>query len=64
MKIPRDKDIHASIKRSIADIGLNYVDLFLIHTPTVGPDGRAAIWQSLVDVQAEGLIRSIGVSNL
>jgi len=42
---------------------LDYVDLFLIHTPTSGPDGRKHLWKQLEKLQKEGLATSIGVSN-
>ncbi|KAF8420388.1 NADP-dependent oxidoreductase domain-containing protein [Tirmania nivea] len=43
--------------------GDGYVDLFLIHGPTVGPEGRKAMWQALEKLMEEGGTREIGVSN-
>ncbi|KAF8448171.1 NADP-dependent oxidoreductase domain-containing protein [Terfezia claveryi] len=43
--------------------GEGYVDLFLIHNPLSGPEGRKIQWQALEKLQAEGGTREIGVSN-
>lgn len=40
-----------------------YVDLFLIHSPYAGADGRRLQWQGLEDLKREGKTRAIGVSN-
>ena len=43
--------------------GEGYVDLFLIHNPLSGPEGRKMLWQALEKLRAEGGTREIGVSN-
>lgn len=53
-----------SLRESVAKIGLGYVDLFLIHSPGSGPEGRKEIWLALEKLKEEGKTRSIGVSNL
>jgi 2,5-diketo-D-gluconate reductase A len=56
-------DAVASVHGSLERLGLDYLDLHLIHwpNPSVGKYGEA--WQALVDLQKQGLVRSIGVSN-
>ena len=49
-------------RQSLQRLGLDYVDLYLIHAPYAGPD-RVAQWRALLDIQDKGLARSIGVSN-
>jgi diketogulonate reductase-like aldo/keto reductase len=52
----------ATIEASLRALGLDRVDLWLIHWP---PGGRAApqVWEQFIQVQADGLARAIGVSN-
>ncbi|KAI0041719.1 aldo-keto reductase [Auriscalpium vulgare] len=57
------KSAYASIRRSLAASGLDYIDLYLIHGPPGGPARRRESWAELVRAQKDGLLRSIGVSN-
>jgi 2,5-diketo-D-gluconate reductase A len=52
----------ATIDASLQSLGLDRVDLWLIHWP---PSGGAAskTWEQFIQVQADGLARAIGVSN-
>jgi diketogulonate reductase-like aldo/keto reductase len=52
-------DLRASLERA----GLDYFDLYLLHSPIGGPHERAEGWRALVDAQRRGLARSVGVSN-
>lgn len=40
-----------------------YVDLFLIHSPRMGPEGIKNVWLALEKLLKEGKTKSIGVSN-
>lgn len=66
-KIPPKSTTYDSAKEAIASTlsqtGLDYVDLYLIHAPYGGKDGRTSVWKALREAQKEGKIRSIGVSN-
>ena len=53
----------ASVRGSLERLGLDYLDLQLIHWPNPSVDKYVEAWRALVDVQREGLVRSIGVSN-
>jgi 2,5-diketo-D-gluconate reductase A len=48
---------------SLKKLGLDYLDMFLIHWPVPDQDKFADAWRALVALRNEGLIRSIGVSN-
>lgn len=52
----------AAFEESLALLGLDYVDLYLIHAPSGGAE-RVNEWRALVDLKAKGNARAIGVSN-
>jgi diketogulonate reductase-like aldo/keto reductase len=56
-------DAVASIRGSAERLGLDYVDLHLIHWPNPRVGKYVEAYQALVDMRAEGLVRSVGVSN-
>lgn len=45
------------------NLGLDHVDLYLIHWPVPEKDLYVESWRTMIDLQSEGKIRSIGVSN-
>ena len=51
----------AAFDRSLRRLGLDYVDLYLIHWPV--PGKRMESWKALEHLQKQGRCRSIGVSN-
>ena len=53
----------ASVRESLDRLGLDHLDLHLIHWPNPSVDQYAEAWRALVELREEGLIRSIGVSN-
>lgn len=48
---------------SLAKLGLDYVDLYLIHWPVASDRRFIDSWRAMVSLQQEGRVRSIGVSN-
>ncbi|MGY5765810.1 aldo/keto reductase [Brachybacterium sp. DNPG3] len=52
-----------SFDETMADLGLDVLDLYLIHWPTPEKGLAAETWQAFVELQEQGRIRSIGVSN-
>ncbi len=56
-------DAVASVKGSLQRLGLDYLDLHLIHWPNPSVGKYTEAWRALVDLREQGLVRSIGVSN-
>ncbi|MFF7731546.1 aldo/keto reductase [Streptomyces sp. NPDC007984] len=53
----------ASFEESRARLGLEYVDLYLIHWPLPRVDRYVDSWKAMIKLREEGLVKSIGVSN-
>ncbi|NYE38088.1 diketogulonate reductase-like aldo/keto reductase [Nocardioides cavernae] len=66
-KIPgrhhRYDDAIASVRASLDRLGLEHTDLHLIHWPNPSQGHYVEAWRALVQLQKDGLVRSIGVSN-
>lgn len=52
----------AAFHHSLNLLGLDHVDLYLIHSPH-GADQRIAQWRTLLSLKDKGLARAVGVSN-
>ncbi|MEX2441182.1 MAG: aldo/keto reductase [Pontimonas sp.] len=52
-----------ALEESLRKLGLDYVDLYLIHWPAPQRNLYVESWQALERLRDEGLVRSIGVSN-
>lgn len=61
-KCPADRAASARtvLEESLSMLGLDAVDLWLVHWP---PNDPVALWEVFVQAQADGLARDVGVSN-
>lgn len=61
----RPDDARRAFETTLAELGLDYIDLFLIHwpLPTQYDGDYVSTWQTLEEFQRDGRARSIGVSN-
>jgi 2,5-diketo-D-gluconate reductase A len=50
-------------RASLERLELSHLDLYLIHWPVPAHDLYVETWKAFIELQAEGLVRSIGVSN-
>jgi 2,5-diketo-D-gluconate reductase A len=53
----------AAFDASLSKLGLDYLDLYLIHWPAPASDQYADSWLALEKLLADGRVRAIGVSN-
>lgn len=63
---PPGQSVEACFAASLQRLGLDYVDLYLLHEPFFGdgnPGELSAKWAQMEAIRASGRARSIGVSN-
>jgi 2,5-diketo-D-gluconate reductase A len=53
----------AAFDRSLSALGMETIDLYLIHWPVPARDRYVATWRALEKISSEGRVRAIGVSN-
>ena len=53
----------AALDKSLANLKLDYLDLYLIHWPVPSRDQYVDTWRALEKIKKDGLTRSIGVAN-
>lgn len=52
-----------ALEASLERLGLDYVDLYLIHWPAPKYGKHVESWNALIELKEAGLVKSIGVSN-
>ncbi|MFE3450004.1 aldo/keto reductase [Nonomuraea sp. NPDC059194] len=55
--------VEAAFEASLSKLGLDHLDLYLIHWPVPAQDKYVQAWRSLERLYKDGRVRAIGVSN-
>ena len=58
-----EREAGDALRDSLDRLGLDYVDLYLIHWPMPWRDRYVDAWRGLLRLRADGLARAVGVSN-
>jgi 2,5-diketo-D-gluconate reductase A len=59
----KKENVARTIEESVLRMGLEYIDLYLIHWPNPNQGLYLGAWEGMIEARERGLVRSIGVSN-
>lgn len=59
----RHRDADAALNESLERLGLDHVDMYLIHWPAPSQGAYVDAWKTMIQLRDAGLTTSIGVSN-
>lgn len=57
------EQVKSSFQKSLSNLHTSYLDSYILHSPLDTVDGTLEAWKVLMDLQDQGLVRKIGVSN-
>jgi len=57
------KQVEASFQNSLANLRTTYLDSYILHSPLKTIEHTLEAWRTLMALQDEGKVRTIGVSN-
>ncbi|MEO7754444.1 MAG: aldo/keto reductase [Terracoccus sp.] len=57
------EDVEAAFEASMGRLGLETLDLYLIHWPAPEQDSYVTAWKAMLELQKSGRVRSVGVCN-
>lgn len=58
-----EREVQEAFAGSAERLGVDYLDLYLIHWPLPSQDRYVEAWRGLIALREQGLVRAIGVSN-
>jgi 2,5-diketo-D-gluconate reductase A len=56
-------DALTAFTRSLDDLGMEYMDLFLVHWPLPGVGDYTETWRAMEEIYRSGRVKAVGVSN-
>jgi 2,5-diketo-D-gluconate reductase A len=59
----RKGQVKRAVKMQMKQLGVNYLDLCSVHSPLTDQQRRLATYQTLLELQSEGIVRAVGVCN-
>ena len=62
-RIDEGQSVRQSLEASLRRLGVDHIDLFLIHNPLPWLNQLKQVWREMEDLKRAGLTTSIGVSN-
>ncbi|NUO36185.1 MAG: aldo/keto reductase [Dermatophilaceae bacterium] len=57
------RNVPAAFDASMARLGIDVLDLYLIHWPAPAQDAYVDAWKAMLELQSQGRVRSVGVCN-
>jgi 2,5-diketo-D-gluconate reductase A len=57
------RDVRSAFDASMDRLGIAVLDLYLIHWPAPAQDAYVDAWETMLELQGEGRVRSVGVCN-
>lgn len=58
-----NKNVRAAVMKQLEDLGMSYIDLYMLHSPHHDDRITLETWKELEIMYDEGLIKALGVSN-
>ena len=62
-KVKNYDDCLSATDRILKELGVDYLDMLLIHTPKLGKEPTVELWKCLIEEKRLGQVKVIGVSN-
>jgi len=61
---PLTEQVSQSLERSLANLGTDYIDSLVLHSPLGSRDDTLAVWRRFEAAVDDGSVRQLGISNL
>jgi len=61
---PLEEQVNQSLATSLRELGTDYLDAVLLHSPLERPEETARVWKVFEDALEQGSVRRLGLSNI